>query len=76
MLIALQVEVVSLKAREQLLELTLEDNGRGLENHAAAPNALGLGLVATLAEQLDAALECDGGPGTRLRLTFPRGESA
>jgi two-component sensor histidine kinase len=65
-----------LRAREQHLELTLEDNGRGLENQVGAPNALGLGLVATLAEQLDAALECDDGPGTRLRLTFPRGESA
>lgn len=66
-----------LRARDSQLELTLEDNGVGLENRGnPARTPLGLGLVATLAEQLDAALECDTGPGTRLKLTFPRGDSA
>ena len=66
-----------LRAHEQQLELTLEDNGKGLENQGTSSRTpLGLGLVATLAEQLDAALSCDTGPGTRLRLIFPRGESA
>lgn len=67
---------VRLRARDHLLELTLEDNGKGLDTQEASSRApLGLGLVATLAEQLDAALESEPGPGTRLRLTFPRGES-
>ena len=66
-----------LRARERLLELTIEDNGRGMDRaETAARTPLGLGLVATLAEQLDATLECDSGPGTRLRLTFPRGDSS
>lgn len=66
-----------LRARRNLLELTLEDNGKGMdEADSSRRTPLGLGLVATLAEQLDAALECDPGPGTRLRLTFPRGDSA
>lgn len=65
------------RARERLLELTIEDNGRGMdESQTARRTPLGLGLVATLAEQLDAALECDSGPGTRLRLTFPREDSS
>jgi len=64
-----------LRARDQQLELTLEDNGVGLDNRdQASGTPLGLGLVATLAEQLDAALECDPGPGTRLRLIFARGD--
>ncbi|MGC4094829.1 MAG: histidine kinase dimerization/phosphoacceptor domain -containing protein [Polyangiaceae bacterium] len=68
---------VRLRARAEQLELTLEDNGVGLDNHQSPSSApLGLGLVATLAEQLDAALERDAGPGTRLRLLFPRGDAA
>jgi two-component sensor histidine kinase len=63
-----------LRAREQRLELTLEDNGIGLPREQAPGSRLGLSLVATLAEQLDAALECDPGPGTRLRLTFAHGD--
>lgn len=66
-----------LRARAELLELTLEDNGKGMDGaDSSRRTPLGLGLVATLAEQLDAALECDAGPGTRLRLTFPRGDAA
>jgi two-component sensor histidine kinase len=41
------------------------------------PKTLGLDVVTTLAEQLDAHLSVSGGPGTAFRFSFPtRGDSA
>jgi two-component sensor histidine kinase len=57
------------------LRLAVKDDGvglpEGMDVHKA--RSLGLQLVCTLAEQLDATLEVDGRGGSAFQLTFPAG---
>jgi two-component sensor histidine kinase len=68
--------VVSVKLRRCLphhLELTVEDDGVGLpaDLDPRQTQSLGLDLVFTFAEQIDANVEITRGEGSRFRLTFP-----
>jgi PAS domain S-box-containing protein len=59
------------------VELRVADDGVGLppDVDPARARSLGLDLVFTFAEQLDARVEVDRAPGTAFRLTFPHGVS-
>lgn len=67
----IQVEVSAIG--ETHLRLAVRDNGIGLpaEIDVGRSKSLGLQLVHTLAEQLDAVLEVDGRAGASFQLTFP-----
>jgi len=57
---------------EEKYELTISDDGTGLPDSLDIKNSgtLGLRLVSILAEQLNANLEIENGPGTTFRLVF------
>lgn len=52
------------------VRLIVADDGIGIGNKMATAKTLGLRLVHTLAEQLDAKVEVISPPGTEIRLTF------
>lgn len=56
--------------------LAVQDDGVGILDEAAVrrSDSLGLQLVCTLAEQLEATLEVVQGSGTRFQIAFPAGE--
>lgn len=60
------------------LELIVEDDGVGLPSDLdpRQTQSLGLDLVFTFAEQIDAAVEITSNAGTRFRLTFPADQGA
>jgi len=66
---------VGLRGQGTQATLTVADDGVGLAPGFdwASARSLGLRLVRSLAQQLEATLEYTGGPGTRFRLTFKPG---
>ena len=67
-----EIHVELRESRDRTASLTVADDGIGLDPGFDWVNArsLGLRLVRTLAQQLDATLEVGQGPGTRFQLTF------
>jgi two-component sensor histidine kinase len=63
--------------RDEQIELTVSDSGRGFPETAghAGTQSLGLRLVYLLAAQLDAAVERSGQAGTQYRFLFKPGKS-
>ena len=66
------VITIKLKQTGKIVELEISDNGKGLpdEFDKMQSDTLGLQLVSTLAEQLDAELEVDISEGTLFRVSF------
>ncbi len=65
---------VTLSAQDDLVALTIEDNGVGIEPQAARPNTLGLTSMRERAEQLGGHFEIGPSPagvGTLVRVTVP-----
>jgi PAS domain S-box-containing protein len=67
-----EIHVELRESGDRTASLTVADDGIGLDSGFDWVNAssLGLRLVRTLAQQLDATLEVGDGPGTHFRLTF------
>jgi PAS domain S-box-containing protein len=63
---------IQLEQKNDTITLTIADNGVGLPNEfeKMQSDTLGLQLVSTLAEQLDAELKVDTTQGTEFQLTF------
>ena len=70
--------IVSLSEQDQQIALTVKDNGKGLPanfNNMMTDKTLGLKLIDTLAEQLEANYSYDSlGNGTRFNLSFQKAE--
>jgi two-component system nitrate/nitrite sensor histidine kinase NarX len=64
---------LSLTATDSGIEVTLEDDGRGIEARAVPRGHYGLSIMRERAASLRGALEIGPGPagGTRVRLAFP-----
>lgn len=62
---------ISLQQKEHLLELTVADNGTGMNNMPDEQTSFGMKLLHTLAEQLEANVEASHQKGTTFRITFP-----
>ncbi|MGA3029000.1 MAG: histidine kinase dimerization/phosphoacceptor domain -containing protein [Bryobacteraceae bacterium] len=67
-----EIHVELRESEDRTASLAVSDDGIGLDPGFDWVNArsLGLRLVRTLAQQLDATLEVGNGPGTRFQLTF------
>jgi two-component system, NarL family, nitrate/nitrite sensor histidine kinase NarX len=64
---------LSLAASDAGIQVTLEDDGRGIDSLAIPPGHYGLSIMRERAESLGGAIEIGRAPpgGTRVRLTFP-----
>ncbi len=75
-----EIGTVSLRVRglEDSLLLEVADTGVGMPDGLTASPSRGLGLelVATLSEQLDASVESRAGSGTRIAITIPLGDKS
>ncbi len=65
------IEVLLRRCPDDLLELSVKDDGVGSSNELRAGGSLGKVIVASLGEQLGATLENGPSPGTKVILRFP-----
>jgi len=68
----IQIALQQLPTNNQMLELTVADNGVGLPNDTdpTNPDTLGLTLVNLLVRQLNASLNIEQDSGTTFRIVF------
>ncbi len=66
-----EIKVSMQRTANDRVELTVADNGVGMDDDAGRPNSLGLNLVSTLIRQLRGELSKTTDAGTTFRVTFP-----
>lgn len=72
------IEILMYRCEDELVELVVRDDGRGLPHGLEPRNSgtLGLELVHTFVDQLRASVQVTGGPGTCVTIRFRPGSTA